>query len=545
VDASGNFSVSLTGYGTGAGNTPLTVTGSLGTNWQSVQSMANYKFSMYGDTSGITASSAWIDNLAINATVRSTVLLPTATITNVNDNVGAVTGAVTSGSLTDDTQPTITGTATPGSLVHVYDGDFFLGAVYAHMTTGVWTFAVDGTGVYTYSADGGSQHVLSQGAHTLNVRAVDASGNMGEASSFSLMVDSMAPTGGTLTLAADTGSSPSDGITSNGQINVTGLEGGTTTWEYSTDSGTTWTPGTGTSFTLAQGIYAANAVQVRQTDAAGLVQVTPATYAAQINVDTSNPVAPLAVYFSDDHGIRSSDWTTTSDTGASTFYVVSASGTRATWERAQYSTDGGTTWLNPHSTWFKDTGLGSMMLSSLPTTTTTYSFRVIDEAGNASSVITRTFTPSALSTAAATAGTFPVPSVGDGSTVIGSASDDIFELNQAGINNYLSQSTAYVEGHGGNDTLRLTGAGTTLNLLNYMNDYTLNKIQGMEFIDMSTDGGAQTLIGNAQAFAALTKAAWLNNSSLLGAHYQMVIKGTNADTLVLGKGDGFDTTIPT
>jgi hypothetical protein len=410
------------------------------------------------------------------------------------------------------------------------------------MTTGVWTFAVNGTGVYTYSAGGGSQHVLSQGAHTLNVRAVDASGNMGEASSFSLMVDSMAPTGGTLTLAADTGSSPSDGITSNGQINVTGLEGGTTTWEYSTDSGTTWTPGTGTSFTLAQGIYAANAVQVRQTDAAGFVQVTPATYAAQINVDTSNPDAPLAVYFSDDHGTSGSDWTTTSDTGASTFYVVSASGTRATWERAQYSTDGGTTWLNPHSTWFKDTGLGSMMLSSLPTTTTTYSFRVIDEAGNASSVITRTFTPSALTTAAATAGTFPVPSVGDGSTVIGSASDDIFELNQAGINNYLSQSTAYVEGHGGNDTLRLTGAGTSLNLLNYMNNYTLNKIQGMEFIDMSTDAGAQTLIGNAQAFAALTKAAWLNNSSLLGAHYQMVIKGTNADSLVLGKGDGFDTT---
>jgi hypothetical protein len=247
------------------------------------------------------------------------------------------------------------------------------------MTTGVWTFAVNGTGVYTYAVDGGSQHVLSQGAHTLNVRAVDASGNMGEASSFSLMVDSMAPTGGTLTLAADTGGSPSDGITSNGQINVTGLEGGTTTWEYSTDSGTTWTPGTGTSFTLAQGIYAANAVQVRQTDAAGFVQVTPATYAAQINVDTSNPAAPLAVYFSDDHGTSGSDWASTSDAGATTLYMVATSGARVSSETAQYSTNGGSTWVAFDSA-FDTNGLATVMQSALPTTTTTYSFRIVDTA---------------------------------------------------------------------------------------------------------------------------------------------------------------------
>jgi methionine-rich copper-binding protein CopC len=59
---------------------------------------------------------------------------------------------------------------------------------------------------------------------------------------------------------------------------------------------------------------------------------------------------------------------------------------------------------------------------------------------------------------------------------------------------------------------------------------------------MSTDAGAQTLIGNAQAFASLTRAGWLTNANLQSGYYQMVIKGTSADTLVLGKGDGFDTT---
>ena len=539
MDDTGNFSVGLVGYGTGSANSPLTVTGTVPTSLWTTQAMTNYKFSFYGDTAGISASSAWIDNLAINATVKSSVLLPIATITNVNDNVGAATGALTSGSLTDDTQPTLTGTATPGALVRVYDGDFFLGAVYAHMTTGVWTFAVNGTGVNTYGT--GSVHTLSQGLHTLNVRAVDASGNMGEASSFSLMVDSMPPTGGTLTLATDTGSSASDRITSNGLINVTGLEGGTTTWQYSTDAGVTWSTGNGTSFTLAEGIYAANAVQVRQTDAAGFVQVTPAKYATQINVDTSNPAALLAVYFSDDHGISGSDWTPATDAGASTLYMVAASGARASSETAQYSTNGGSTWTNFSSAF--DTSGFATGLSTFPfsTSTTTYSFRVLDAAGNASSVITKTFTPSATPTSAATAGTFNVPSVANGSSVIGSGSDDIFVLDQAGITNYLSQPTAYVEGHYGNDTLRLTGAGTSLNLLDYMNDYTLNKIQGMEFIDMSSDTGAQTLIGNAQAFVSLTKYAWLNNANL-SSNYQMVIKGDSADTLVLGKGDGFDTT---
>ena len=70
----------------------------------------------------------------------------------------------------------------------------------------------------------------------------------------------------TLALAADSGTSSIDGITNDGTVNVSGLEAGAT-WEYSTDGGTNWAAGSGTSFTLIGD--GAKDVIVRQTDTAG------------------------------------------------------------------------------------------------------------------------------------------------------------------------------------------------------------------------------------------------------------------------------------
>ncbi len=90
-----------------------------------------------------------------------------------------------------------------------------------------------------------------------------------------------------LQLLSDTGSSNSDGISSVGTVNVSGLEPGAT-WEYSTDAGNTWTAGTGASFTLVAGTYAASALQVRQTDAAGNVSGVGSN-AGLIEVDITPP----------------------------------------------------------------------------------------------------------------------------------------------------------------------------------------------------------------------------------------------------------------
>ncbi|MGE4240801.1 beta strand repeat-containing protein, partial [Ramlibacter sp.] len=109
----------------------------------------------------------------------------------------------------------------------------------------------------------------------------------------SYMVDTTAPTAPTAVLASDTGTSSSDGITSNGQVNVANLEGGAT-WEYSTNSGGAWTAGSGSNFTLSAGTYAANAVQVRQIDAAG--NVGTAVQLGEITVDAGGPtVSSVAI----------------------------------------------------------------------------------------------------------------------------------------------------------------------------------------------------------------------------------------------------------
>ena len=70
--------------------------------------------------------------------------------------------------------------------------------------------------------------------------------------------------GPALALAFDSGSLPNDSVTNDGLVTVTGLEPGAS-WEYSTNSGATWTPGAGSQFTLAAGVYPAGTVRVRQT----------------------------------------------------------------------------------------------------------------------------------------------------------------------------------------------------------------------------------------------------------------------------------------
>ena len=89
----------------------------------------------------------------------------------------------------------------------------------------------------------------------------------------------------TIALAADTGSSPSDGITNNGVVNVTGLADGAT-WKYVTDGGSTFTAGSDSSFTLPEGVYDANDVQVVQTVSS--TDSAPALLGA-VTVDTTGP----------------------------------------------------------------------------------------------------------------------------------------------------------------------------------------------------------------------------------------------------------------
>lgn len=107
---------------------------------------------------------------------------------------------------------------------------------------------------------------------------------------------------GAIALDSDTGTL-ADGVTSDGQINVTGIANGYV-WQFSTDSGTTWQDGTGSSFNLsgqASGesgrTYDTGSVLVRQVNPFGVVSDTISN-ADAIVIDTiaTAPVFSMAQY---------------------------------------------------------------------------------------------------------------------------------------------------------------------------------------------------------------------------------------------------------
>jgi cyclophilin family peptidyl-prolyl cis-trans isomerase/methionine-rich copper-binding protein CopC len=76
--------------------------------------------------------------------------------------------------------------------------------------------------------------------------------------------------------------------TNSATLTVSALEANAQ-WSYSLDGGTNWTAGVGSSFLVPVGTYAANAIQVRQTDAAGNLSATTGKYSSVLVVETTPP----------------------------------------------------------------------------------------------------------------------------------------------------------------------------------------------------------------------------------------------------------------
>ena len=150
-------------------------------------------------------------------------------------------------------------------------------------STVIGTTTADGSGYWSYTTA-----ALSNGStYTFNATATNAAGNDSAASAnYTVTVDTSAPATPMLSLASDTGSSNSDGITNNGTVNVTGLEAGAS-WQYSTNGGSSWTTGSGTSFVLSSGSYNAGSILVSQSDIAGNTSANGLLSA--VTIDTSAP----------------------------------------------------------------------------------------------------------------------------------------------------------------------------------------------------------------------------------------------------------------
>jgi hypothetical protein len=153
--------------------------------------------------------------------------------------------------------------------------------------------SANGKGEEKASGGGSSSLIYVVGGLAVVGAGVALAGGSGSSPAPEAPKDTTAPTAPTVSLPSDTGSSSTDRITSNGRIDVGGLETGAT-WEYSTNGGTNWQAGTGTSFTLGAGTYADGAVLVRQKDTAG--NVSPmGKPAGAVTVDATAPsVATIA-----------------------------------------------------------------------------------------------------------------------------------------------------------------------------------------------------------------------------------------------------------
>lgn len=257
------------------------------------------------------------------------------------------------------------------------------------------------------------------------VNYTDLAGNTGsDGSSANFTIDTQAPAAPTVVLHSDTGN-PSDHMTSNGQVDVGGLEANAV-WQYSTDNGANWTDGSGSNFTLTGD--GPKTVLVHQTDLAGNTS-TNATLS--FTIDTTTPSAPtLALH--NDTGSSNNDHVTSNGQ-----VDVSGLESAVTW---QYSTDNGANWTNGSGSSFTLSGAGDKTVLVHQT----------DGAGHTSADASLSFT-------LATAPTIASVSI--------EYQSEPFNLPEAALLNFVTDATSVsVTGYSSQSGLSITDNGATISI---------------------------------------------------------------------------------
>ncbi|CAH6661816.1 BapA/Bap/LapF family large adhesin [Pseudocitrobacter vendiensis] len=143
-----------------------------------------HTLSAHAEIGGQFSAESSVINLIVDVTPPAA-----ATITSITDDVGTVTGPIQNGGATDDTQPTLRGTATGSARVDIYNGDDLIGSATVN-AQGNWVFT-PGT-------------ALQPGNYTFTAVAVDAAGNAAaESNTWTVTIDTATPTAPTLDTVLD------------------------------------------------------------------------------------------------------------------------------------------------------------------------------------------------------------------------------------------------------------------------------------------------------------------------------------------------------
>ncbi|HKU09160.1 MAG TPA: Ig-like domain-containing protein [Bradyrhizobium sp.] len=298
----------------------------------------------------------------------------------MTDDVLPVTGTLTSGGSTNDTDLTVavslSGTgAVAGDTVQLYNGTGTgsqLGTSYTLTATDIANGAVNlQTGTLTNGT-----------TYTITARVTDQAGNQSNASSsFTVTEDTTAPNAGTLALTGftDTGSSASDFVTQDNSftLSLSGQEGGSTVvYQVSTDNGVTWTTTSTAQSGLADGTYKYRA---SVTDAAGN---SSTGNVITVTVDNTAPGAPSITSVTDNVPPITGTVSDNGSTDDSTLTITGAAETGST--VTIYDTDGTTV----VGTGVAAGGTYSITTSVLSQGNHTLTAKATDAAGNQSAAST-------------------------------------------------------------------------------------------------------------------------------------------------------------
>ena len=145
---------------------------------------------------------------------------PAPVIASVLDDVGAIMGPVAPGKTTNDTLPTLSGTAQANAVINLYNNGVLMGFTTA-----------DGNGIWSFTPSG----ALSEGNHAFTATATNANGASGLSGSFSVIVDTTPPTAPTILISADGGTV--SGVAEAGSTVTISLPGGTSVTAIANSSG--------------------------------------------------------------------------------------------------------------------------------------------------------------------------------------------------------------------------------------------------------------------------------------------------------------------